>query len=211
MKILVDIDNVVADFVVVMISYLNVKYDKELKASDVTVWDFVDSPNIDLTKDQFYESLDEYISMNFWTKQPVYKDAREVLERLMKDHCVIYLTSRPASALEATKQSFAKYGLPFNDVYVMENETQPSNCGDIVMCPKMDKGRIADQWKVDVAIEDCPEKIQNYINHGIKVVRKEEPYNDNIKFVDKFDILRSSPNLTEFEKIVIKLNTSGEW
>jgi len=202
MKILIDIDNVISDFVTAMVAYLNVKYNKKFKSSDVTVWDFVDSPNLDITKSQFYQSLNEFVELKLWNKSPIYFDANMVLNRLFKDHCVIYLSSRPAIAANETISFFEKNGLPFNGLQILENEAQPVLCGNIALCQGFRKGEIAKNWEADIAIEDRPSTIQNYIDKGIMVVRKEEPYNSNVKYIGDLSLLKSSPNLIGFEKII---------
>jgi len=204
MKILVDIDNVVVDFVTAMIAYLNVKYDKNFKVSDMVAWDFTDSPNIDITTEQFYQAYDDFMKLDLWDKAPIYSDANSVLNRLFEDHCVIYLSSRPPTAEKKTISCFTENGIPFNGFQVLRSEAQPTACGMINFCQGLSKGEIAKNWEADVAVEDKPSTIQSYINKGIMVVRKEEPYNE-LKYTGNLSLLRSSPNLTEFEKIVNQL------
>lgn len=209
MNILIDIDNVIVDFVSSMIAYINVKYSKSFKASDVECWDFVDSPNIDITKDQFYEAYDDFQKLQLWHTSPIYPDSKEVLDRLFKDHYVVYLSSRPASAASATVSYFKKHSLPFNGLQILENESQPTMRGSIAFCEGMDKGVIAKNWIADIAIEDRPSTIQSYINEGIMVVRKEEPYND-VEYTGSEELLKSCINLTEFENIVNSLNEENK-
>jgi len=205
MNILIDIDNVVVDFVTSMIAYFNIKYDKKFKASDVVCWDFVDSPKIDITLEQFYAAYDDFQSLQLWHKIPIYPDSKEVLDRLFKNHNVVYLSSRPASAADETTLYFQKHGLPFNGLQVLESESQKVMCGNIAFCEGMNKGVIAKNWMVDIVVEDRPSTIQNYIDEGIMVVRKEEPYND-VEYTGNEELLKSCANLTEFESIVSSLN-----
>ena len=208
MKILVDIDNVVVNFVAAMIAYLNLRYNKRYKVSDMQAWDFVESPNIDITQKQFFKAFDEFSELNLWDKAPMYRDASEVLNRLSKNHCFIYLSSRSESAKQKTIEQFRANNLPFNDFVVLENESQPVSCGSIAFCQGMNKGEIAKNWGADIAIEDKPSTIQEYINQGVRVVRKKEPYNESIKYRGDISLLESSSNLTGFEKIVNKLELS---
>lgn len=210
MKILVDIDNVAVDFVTAMIAYLNVRYDKQYQASDVVVWDFVESPNIDLTEKQFYDALGEFIELGLWDKSPVYPDAAEVLNFLFEEHCLIYLSSRPASATRKTISHFTLNGLPFNDLVILSNEVKLAGCGNIAFSYGLNKGKIAKNWGADLVIEDRPSTIQSYIDEGIRVVRKVEPYNSGIEYTGDVQLLKSSPDLTGFKKIVDQL-ADGSW
>ena len=205
MNILIDIDNVIVDFVTSMIEYINVKHNRNFKSSDVQCWDFTDSPNIDITEEQFYSAYEDFKRLQLWHKSPIYLDSKEVLDRLFKDYNVVYLTSRPVSAANETILYFQRYDLPFSGLQILENELQKTMCGNIVFCEGMNKGVIGKNWMVDIAIEDRPSTIQSYIDEGIMVVRKEEPYN-NVEYIGNKELLRSCSNLTEFEKIINSLD-----
>ena len=210
MLILIDVDNVISDFVATMVAYMNIKYGKQYKKEDVTVWDFVESPNIDLELSDFHQCLNEYIGMGLWDKQPVYEDASEILHKLMENHCVVYLTCRPAAALTVTTKYFQDNNLPFNSFRIVEDDQQPIGCGDIALCHGRNKGVIAKQWGADLAIDDRPSTVQDYLDQGMRIVRKEEPYNNDVEYTGNIKLLRSAPNLTGFLKIVEDL-ASGSW
>ena len=90
--LIIDIDNVVCNFVSAMIDFTNERLGTEYKASDVTVWDFVDSPNIDIEFDHMMSLLDDLPYSATATAKDLTKlvlITRHNFERLTEEHPIL--------------------------------------------------------------------------------------------------------------------------
>jgi len=205
LKLLVDIDNVICGFAELMVEYLNFRYRCAYKFKDYIVWDFVYNDEVKLTKDQFYQAFDEFVEIGFWDSIDIYKDVPKVLQKLFKLHDIIYLSSRPESAKRKTIQYFEKHKIPFNGCTILREPDQHIKWGHIVLCPGLNKGTIAKHIEADLAIEDQPRTIQDYINEGINVVQRLQPYNEDSRFEDPHGLVSTCRSFKGFAKIVHQL------
>jgi len=204
MKILLDIDNVICGFGEYFVEYLNLRYKKSYSFSDFTVWDFVWSDHVDLTIDQFYKAFDEFQQVGMWNSLKIYEEAKNVINELYKDHDVAYLTSRPIGAMRATSDYFSHNKLPFTYCKELEGEEEEIKPGTIAFCPGLNKGKIGSFNQIDIAVEDQPKTIQCYIDCGVNVTRRLQPYNEHLEFKDPEGFLSSCSDLNQFKELVNK-------
>jgi len=205
MKLIVDIDNVVCDFVYAMVEYVNFKLGKNIKPSDVTVWDFVYSPNIDIEYDQMMLLFKNFFELKMWGNSPIYLDSKEVLHWIADNHDYIYLTNRPPEAEQPTIDYFEKEDLPYTATHILRAYDDDVCHGAIVFVNGHDKSTFAKQISADIAIEDKPSTVQDYLNAGINTALKIEPYNQWVKYDDPNGMLHRCANLTEFKTLVERL------
>jgi len=205
MKLIIDIDNVVCNFVYAMIEYINFKLSKNFKPKDVTVWDFVDSPRIDIEYDHMMELFNEFFGLKLWSNVPLYPDTKEILNWIAKNHEFIYLTNRPPEAEQNTIDYFEHHNLPYCATHVLRSYEDDVCSGSITFINGHRKAEFAKIIGADVAIEDKPKTVQEYLDEGIHVALKVEPYNEWIKYDDSDGKLHRCKNLTEFKELVTRL------
>ena len=205
MKLAIDIDNVVCNFVEAMIEFVNFNLETNYKPDDVTVWDFVDSPRIEIEYTKMMDLFAEFSALKLWGNAPLYKDSQEVLEWIDEHHDFIYLTNRPPEAEQKTINYFEKHGIPFVATHVLRDYDDDVCFGSIVFVNGHTKAEFAKRFGIDIAIEDKPKSIQEYIDAGIYTALKIEPYNDWIDYKDPHGKLYRCANLTEFRFLVEEL------
>jgi len=205
MKLIIDIDNVVCDFVYAMVEYTNFKLGKNIKTSDVTVWDFVDSPNIDIEYDQMMLLFKDFFTLKMWGNSPLYPDSKEVLHWIADNHDFIYLTNRPPEAEQSTIDYFEEEEIPYIATHILRSYNDDVCHGSIVFINGHNKAVFAKQINADIAIEDKPSTVQEYLNEGISTALKIEPYNEWVQYDDPKGILHKCKDLTGFKSLVEKL------
>jgi uncharacterized HAD superfamily protein len=208
--IAIDIDNVVCNFVSAMIDFTNDNLGTDYSALDVTVWDFVDSPNIDIEFDDMMKLFDEFFAKGLWESVPVYPDSKEVLDWVSDNHDFIYLTNRPAKSEEITQRYFDYHQLPYSNTHILQSYDDSVESGYIVFANGHNKSTFAENVSVDVAIDDKPQAIQEYIDQGVTCALKIEPYNHWVDYVDPNGLMGKCKDLTEFKELIKELEIN-QW
>ena len=98
MVILVDMDDTIEHLLVPWLDWLNRKFGRNVRKSDVHSWDMrIAYPG--LTLEEIFGALDEE---EFWDTVPPIEGAAEVLERWMKQgHRVYIVTATPPKSVQA--------------------------------------------------------------------------------------------------------------
>jgi uncharacterized HAD superfamily protein len=195
MRIAVDLDNTIFDFCGEFLRFSNIRFSHDDKICDIDRWDFWNSPNIKLTKDEFDKGFMEFTENKCWHAIPIFPDAKFALCSLSSmGHSIYYMTDRPKNARRATLKALLGNGLPIDSVLFIGFE---------------DKASVAKQLKIDIAIDDKPETIELFRKAGIvPVIRRIE---HNFSYIEKNNLTSSfSPikvcnNMTEFMKVVEEL------
>ena len=122
MIILVDMDDTIEHLLVPWLDWLNARYGKNVRESDVVSWDMrVAYP--DLTLDEIFEVLDEDA---FWETVPPIDGAREGLEYLIeRGHRIYIVTSTPVRSVRAKMERVLFRYFPFlnwNQVIITSNK-----------------------------------------------------------------------------------------
>lgn len=205
MYLIIDIDNVICNFVEAMINYTNKRLGTKYESQDVIVWDFVDSPRIDIEYEQMMGLFKDFFDSKLWHTAPLYPDSKEVLDWIKENHQYIFLTNRPPEAVENTICYFQQNKLPFIDTHVLKSYGDRVESGTIVFINGHNKAKYAKEIGADLAIEDKPQTIQEYLNIGVRVVLKIEPYNSSIWYSNPNRLLEKCLNLTEFKFLIQQL------
>lgn len=104
----------------------------------------------------FEENLDVFLNAK------VIGNSVDVIKELAKHNTIYYVTARPKVAELVTKIWLRKNDYPEAKIYFTNN-----------------KPKIAKALGVNLAIEDAPFEINRYIESGIEVMVKSQPYNIN--------------------------------
>ncbi len=110
----------------------------------------------------------EFIRNNTWIfkKATPYKGAAYILNLLSRKFEIVYITARPIEARYITLEWLERNGFPQREV-IFTNR----------------KPEVAKALRVTAAIEDAPHEIDGYMEAGIPVFVKRQPYNLNYQNV----------------------------
>lgn len=172
MRIMMDIDGIVADFVLDFTRLIRLNFPDKLDHSfgvmAATEWGFkniLTNKEIGLIWDQIYASS------SFWSLlQPMFTPAdRDAFIRMADKHELQWVTSRSGkNALDQTKYWLRRHGLPNWENAVLAGESK----GEFVK----------EHGLFDVAFDDSPTQIKRLQDVGQFVVVRNTPYNQEAGF-----------------------------
>jgi len=171
MKIGVDVDSILADFIPTFLEYVNDKHDTNIKYEDINHWDWLPCDLVD-----FWDEIENISKLKSWmiSVQPI-KGSIFNMKKLSLDHYIKIVSSRYHTAIPTTIEWLYKWDYPF-DEYIPTifgvKKTQ-----DVIDC--------------DILIDDRTKNIIDYLNsdhsRGIGIIL-DHPWNrdhDKIReFID---------------------------
>ncbi|MBR9705769.1 hypothetical protein GOV14_01920, partial [Candidatus Pacearchaeota archaeon] len=168
MKIAVDIDEVIAEFLVGYLELFNKKYNKNVKTEDVYTYNLWEALNFG--KQESIELADEYhASLLFDNIEPVF-GSQEGLKKLDKDHEIFLITSRPPHFKEKTDIFLKNYFSDLNLEVVYLGDPR-LNTGSKT------KSDFCFEQGFDLIIEDNIHYSISCAQKGLKVILMDKPWN----------------------------------
>jgi uncharacterized HAD superfamily protein len=166
----VDLDGVIFDFITDFTNFTNARFGRKNNPEDVNNWNWWECHNINLTKEEFIQGLEEYTRLRMWRDMPIYSDVKSNLCSLsLQGADILYITCRPRDARRSTVRSILSNGLPFDGIEFIEH-TQ--------------KAKFAKFRGIDYVIEDKVETVIEYANQEINTYFRINNYNrSKIDFV----------------------------
>lgn len=159
MKIGIDIDGVIADFVGSFLPRLQ-KYCK-CKVKNIVNFNFWENLNIDKIEfDKIWEK--EVIETNFYSDLKLVKGSLEALKILKKDNKLILISSREKQLARDTFNWLKHYGIPFSRLELVEKDK---------------KKKVAKMVKCDLVIEDNLDIARMVEARGVPVLLFDYPWN----------------------------------
>ena len=170
MKIGIDIDDVLLDFLDPLNNYYNQKYRTSHKFGDYKVY------NLGHTwkRDQDFtiaEIFSFYESEDFLNLNPR-KDSQESIDKLFNKGFELFaITSRPTSIQNITEQSISKhFGNKFKDI-ILTNSFGRNGV-------RIEKYKVCNNLGIDIMIDDCIEYAEECANNNVeKVYLMPMPFN----------------------------------
>jgi len=167
LKIGIDIDDVILDFVPSFINYYNLRFGSSIILADMVtpnLWEiFV------LNKPGFSEMLDEFHETDFYKKMPFVAGFKENLGKL-KDFDLQIITSRHDKNKEMTWEWFRKEIPGFNIPILFSGDFYGG---------ALTKEQICNKFGINILIEDHPIYALNCAQNGTKVLLMDKPWNQN--------------------------------
>jgi len=166
MKIGIDIDGIIADFVSSFLPYLN-KYCK-CKVEDIVSYDF--EKNIDISHENIEKLWKEVESNKIYSDLSLVKNSKMALEILARENRIYLISSRKKESHKDTLTWLRRNKIPF-DRLILTNGL---------------KDKISSMKKCDIVIEDSLEVARILEAQGIPVLLFEYPWSrigKKIKFV----------------------------
>jgi len=171
MKIGLDMDEVIVEFVEHMLKFYHLKTGKKIEKNKVTSYDFWEVWGG--TREETLKLIDEFHDSDYFDKIHPVENAVESINRLIDKNEIYVITSRPGHFKEKTEEWFKKnfkdgrFKVLFsNDFHKGKGKTKAEICKELGI-----KLMIEDSLKMSL---DCA-------NSGIKVILFDKPWNQGIE------------------------------
>lgn len=169
MKIGIDIDGVIADFVKKFLEFYNKKTGNNFSTENWVTYNFWDF--IPITKEEGKKLMDEFYSLEDFDEIPLIEGSKEAIHELSKQNQIYIITARPLRWGEKTKKFFDKHfsGKQINLIHSRDKEDKT-----------VYKREICNNWGINLLIEDCGDIALQCAERGIQVFLLNSLYNQNI-------------------------------
>jgi uncharacterized HAD superfamily protein len=195
MKVGVDIDDVVVDFMGGFLEFCNLKLNKSLCLDDWGSYFLYDVYGV--SKQKELEIVEEFHNSDRFEKLGLIGGAKEGVGVLQKNHKLILITSRKPIFKEMTREFIKKH---FGEgCFEIFHSINPDEVKD------MKKSDICVNENVDLLIEDNQGYALEVAQQGITVLLLDKPWNknvehENIRRVEDWEGIVSEINKMESEK-----------
>ncbi len=170
MKIAIDIDEVLGQFMKALIEFHNSEYKTNLKLEDFFSYNFW---NIwGGTKEKAIKKVYNFHKTNYFKNIIPVKDSQESIKKLKEGNELFIITSRQNDVIEETKE-WIKKNFPniFSDIYFTNHFSQNGT--------SKTKKEICDLLNIDILIEDSLEYSLECIKPNRKIFLLDYPWNKN--------------------------------
>ncbi len=169
MKIGVDLDDVVVEWVPRFLEFYNSRTNSNLKFEEWKNYFFEEI--IGISRDEARVLIDEFVNSDFHEGVGLIEGVKKGIEKLSEQNEVIIITSRPLRYKNKTEEFLDKHNLKLlvfysrdsNDVYI-------------------DKGEFCQRLGVELIIEDSKEYSLSCADRGIRVFLFDKPWNQGDHF-----------------------------
>ncbi len=195
MKIGLDMDEVLAEFMGGFCEFYNSKFSTDI--SSLNLKRYAISPLVGGTHEDGLKLVDDFHDSEFFDRMTLVEGAREALS-LLGGHELIVVTARPRGFKEKTDK-FLKTNFPDNTFRVFYSSEVHGHEGTKT------KEEICNELGIKILVEDNGEYAPKYARSGIKVLLLDKPWNrdceehENIIRVSNWDEVVEKIN--EFEKM----------
>jgi len=172
MKIGIDLDEVVVEFVRGYLEIYNKKYGKNASFEDIFSYNLWESLNI--TKEQAIQIADEFYESELFGSIGIIEGAVEAINKLGEKNEIFFITSRPNHIKNKTEAFIKKY---FSNI-----KSDLIYSGDFWGGKK--KAEICCDLGIDFMVEDHEKYSNEIANCGIKVFLLSKPWNNNTEGSD---------------------------
>jgi len=200
LKIGIDIDEVVADFMRKFLEFYNLKNGRSITPRDIKIYHLWENEfhNFGGSRESGIVLVDEFHDSDFFDKIELIKGAKESIDELKTRFEIVFISARAKRFEEKTNRFFKKY--------FPEDNFQICYSGDLHEGSKS-KAEICSELGVDVHIDDNQFYSKDIADKGIKVLLFDKPWNqnheehDNIEKVFSWDEIMDRINGVEREYI----------
>ena len=170
MKIAIDVDEVIVEFVDRYLEFVAEKGLKKIRYEDVfslNLWKV-----LEIKKELFIELLDKCDSVGYFDNVKFIKGAKESVNFLNKNHDIIFITSRSKKRVKKTRDFiFEEFSILGDRVFFS---------GDVVGKGK-NKDEICKDLDIGLIIEDSGVDSLGYAKNGLKVLLLDKPWNRSVE------------------------------
>lgn len=192
MKIGIDIDEIIVEFVRGYLQLYNQKYNKTLSLDEVFSYNLFEP--LKISREASIELADEYYDSEGFDNILFVDGAEEGIKKLNKDYELIFVTARPSHVKKKT-EIFIKNLFPDLDSKIFYSKN--------IWEEGLFKSEICKTHQCDVLIEDDLKHALECAENGIKIILLDKPWNQN---VEHENIIRAK-NWDEILEKINELNT----
>ena len=168
MRIGVDLDGVVSDFVSTFIGVVNEKYSVKLKQNQIYVHDLF--LVLGVTKNEALSLIYETLSRDI----NVIEGAREALVKLKEKHEIVIITARPEGTYKTTQEWLEQNKIPYDTLlYIKEGEKNQT------------------EIELDVFVDDHLGEIIEFYGKARKLIIFDHPWNKSLNVLRLFERARN--------------------
>lgn len=195
MKIGVDIDEVLAEYIESVITFFNKKTGRSLKKEDFKTYNFWETwggtreEAIKLTEDFFNSELFDLI-------EPI-KDSKEAINNLFKNHEIFFITSRPFRWKEKTEKWIIKH-INENPKIIFSSDFHTGQ--------GKTKSRICKEHGIDLIMEDNGKYATECAEEDIPSILFNKPWNQGVSHNNLIRVNNWKEALKEIEDLSKTLN-----
>ena len=186
MRIGIDLDDVLADFVPAFLAYYNRRHGTTFSKGDV--WSYHFWEVFGVSKDETLRRVFAFLDSPEADHMRPIDGSREGIAALAEDHELHIVTGRQDRIAEMTFRWLSwRFGDPFEDIHFANHY---SGSG-----PNLSKGVICDRLGLDVLVDDAPTNALESAAPGRKVLLLDAPWNSAIRETDSIMRVRSWGNI----------------
>jgi len=200
LKIGIDIDEVVTEYIVELLSYLEKTRNKKINYEDIFNYDLKEIFN--MNSKEVGNLIKEHTKDDVIYNLDLVDKAKESLDKLKEKHNIFFITSRHLDNKQATFYFFKKHFPEHNFKIIFSSDAWENG--------NKSKAEICEDLGIDIFIEDNPNYVLDCAKKGVKCFLFNKPWNKcfnekihniNIKRVYNWDDI-----LDEIEDFSLKNN-----
>ncbi len=169
-KIGIDLDEVVADFINKFLEFYNGKYEKNILKEDIKSYNLWENDFFGFDKQGAIQIVDEFYDSELFDEMELIQDATRVIRELSDDFEIFIVTSRPLRFKEKTENFLKNNQILYEIIY--SNEIHNAN-------GSKNKADICKELGVNILIDDNKDYAKNCAENNIKVFLLSKPWNSN--------------------------------
>lgn len=171
MKIAVDIDEVVAEYLDGYLKFLEARHNIVLQREDFFSYDFWEV--IGYSKQTDIDRVDQYYKTKYFDEMQPSEDAVKSLKKLVQKHQIYFITARPSEWKQKTEIWLSKYfkGMDYKVIYLALAHKKNHE----------GKGAICRAHDINIIFEDRFDYAQDCAEKDIKVILFDKPWNKDFK------------------------------
>ncbi len=179
MTIGVDIDDVLAQWNISYLKYINNKFGTNFKFDQITEYDYRQCFPEFIERIDFFNLCFEFYGRPEFIDLDRVEYSEESIKRLAKKHKLYAVTARPEHLQQITENWIDKYFPNIKEIVFTNFFTKDPNQK---MIPKSE---VCQNLGVDLFIEDAPHHAKDIAAKGINVFLLEKPWNRNFEVENK--------------------------
>lgn len=192
MKIAVDIDEVLCEFVAEFLKWYNQRHGTDWTFNDVTDYHWPNFMNAPL--DQLVDEAHEFFKTDMYHNLPLVRGAREGIADLAKEHRLCAVTGRQnilkGITLKWLDENFPK---TFEKVEFTNNYAKDGT-------PPLSKGDVCKNLECEVLIDDDTRYVEPILDNRVKLILFNKPWNAHLRMPPSIRRANNWPEIISFVK-----------
>jgi len=171
MKIGIDIDEVVADFVAKFLEFHNLRTGRNFQKNDIRTYNLWEAGILLNSREEAVMAVRKFYDSKLYDEIELVDGAKEGLERLAEAHKLVLITARAGWAREKTEKFLERYFSRLKYEIVYSGDFYPGNRGT--------KSEICNELGIRIYIEDNKDYALEIAEKGVIVFLFDRPWNQN--------------------------------